>query len=167
MMGMRSFQAARHRDKHGIALIWVVLWLPVFILLSGATMDVGVAFADRALLRAASDLGALAGVQELDLVQLAEGRRYIYPDRAKEHAERITRLILSANRNWSDVQVEVWVNNPPPGGGVQHPISGRFLRDPTVTVRSTVERRAVFLARVLPRYELTAYADASVLPRRE
>lgn len=154
------------RNKQGIALAWVVLWMPIFIVLTSLTIDIGMAAVDRALLRAASDLGALAGVQELDLDQLAVGVRYILPGQAEQHALQVTQRIINNNRRWQAVNINVWVFNPPPGG-LEHPISGRTISDPTVTVQTTVRKQPILLRTILPEYELSAYADASVLPRRD
>lgn len=76
-------------SKGGVILL-VALYLPICILAMGMVLDLGLAFVVRETAQAACDLGALAGVQELDWDQLAGGHVVINVAAARQHAASIT-----------------------------------------------------------------------------
>lgn len=156
-------------DQRGAVLPLVVLLAPALLALLALVADLGHLLAAQAVATAAADLGALAGVQELDLNRLVAGERHLLPASAAAHARRVAALNLARNLPRSPsrapARVEVAVVNASPAAPGRHPFTGRPLPDPVVAVRVTAAVPLRFAPGVRPP-RLTATATASVLPRR-
>ncbi len=63
----------RRRDQKGGVLALVSLFLPIAVICVGIVVDLGIMFCARKAVQSACDLGALAGVQNLDWDSLADG----------------------------------------------------------------------------------------------
>jgi len=113
----------------------------------------------------AADLGALAGVQALDLDQLAQGRLHLLAGEASAKALEYARenILLNLGSLSQGLDVQVHVINPE-GAAASDPITGRVINHPTVCVvlRLPVTLRAGV---VYWTQEINAHADASVVPR--
>ncbi|MDI3317462.1 MAG: pilus assembly protein [Bacillota bacterium] len=156
-------RSPRRRGERGAVSAWFVLALPAFLLVLALVADVGRFFVLHSLAQSAADLGALAGVQELDLERLAEGERRL---RTWE-AEAAARAVADANAREAlagdRYDLESLAINADAGAPRRHPWSGRLLRDPTVSVRIRVRAHSFFLAgREVP---IRVQGDASVMER--
>lgn len=106
-------------DAGGV-LVLVALFLPAFILVAGMVLDLGFAFTVREAAQAACDLGALAGVQELDWDSLARGVVVLNRDRARDQtlaACRDNLLPLVAKGLVSEPRISVTVTDRAAGYG--------------------------------------------------
>ncbi|MBX5464995.1 MAG: pilus assembly protein [Clostridia bacterium] len=158
----RCGRAGRARQR-GAVSAWFVLALPALLLLLALVADVGRFFVLRALAQNAADLGALAGVQELDLARLAEGERWLLTSQAEAAAYAVADANARAALPGEPYVIETLAVNAAAGAPRRHPWSGRWLADPTVSVRVTLNARSFFLGgRRLP---LRVQGDASVMER--
>lgn len=150
--------------QSGAVLVLVVAFIPVLVAVMALVLETGRLFVLARWAQAAADLGALAGVQEVDLERLADGERYVDEERARLAAERITRDNL---RDLGGVvgssHVQVYVINVA-GGPTTHPRTGRLIRDPTVSVWVEVSA-PVHLVWWTREVHLAAHADASVVEK--
>ncbi|MDP2871754.1 MAG: hypothetical protein Q8P31_04370 [Bacillota bacterium] len=153
------------RTERGAAIAAAVLFLPALLAVMAALFSLGQVVWYRHIAYQAADLGALAGVQALDLDQLAQGKLHLLTGeataRASEYAWENIVLALGPLPPGLDVQVHV-IN--PAGADASDPITGRVIEYPTVCV---VLRFPVNL-RVGPvqwTQDINAHADASVVPR--
>lgn len=157
-------------EEQGAVLVLVVLLLPLLVLAAGLVADLGMLFYARHLAYAAADLGALAGVQDVDLDRLAGGERWIKEGPARRDAEEWTRKNLEANFPGKGAgrraMVKVEVYNPAPGRHSRDGFTGRMIGDPTVCVVVHLPLRLQFLSVLVPEVELTVHADASVVEKR-
>ncbi|HHW27406.1 MAG TPA: hypothetical protein GXX23_08780 [Firmicutes bacterium] len=95
-------------------MVLVALFLPVAVLVVGLVCDLGTVFCVRKLVQAACDLGALAGVQELDWELLAEGIVAIDEASARRVAIAIAEENLANLGGLAHVEgVYAVVTNPP------------------------------------------------------
>lgn len=154
-------------DERGAALPLLVLFLPLSFLLLALAADAGTLLFARGLVRAAADLAALGGVQEIDLHRLAEtGERVLRPE-AAARAREVAAAVLAANRlGGSGKRVTAAVLDAAPSRPRRHPWTGRLLRDPTLAVRVGVPVPLAFSGRAHRSAWVEAVADAAVLPRR-
>ncbi len=162
--------AARlYGNENGAAGILVVVMLPVLVLAFAFVADGGGVLLRRSLAFAVADVAALAGVQELDLERLIQGDRWIIPDAATTRATEVAEAALWENGiGSSDRVVRVRVINASQVAPRKHPVTGRTLRDPTVSVE--VKLRVplnLTNANGGAGVWVTGQADASVLPRRD
>ncbi len=108
----RAVKAAGNQKGSVVAL--VVLFMPVALACAGIAVDLGLLFTARKCVQAACDLGALAGVQELDWEALAEGRVVIREEDARNKALEIAWLnMANAEGLIEDVILSVSVYNSP------------------------------------------------------
>lgn len=151
--------------QSGAVLVLVVAVLPVLVAAMALVVETGRLFVLARWVQAAADLGALAGAQEVDLERLAVGERCLDEERARKEAERVTEDNL---RDLGGVvgssRVRVYVINVADGPS-PHPLTGRLIRDPTVSVwvEVTVPVRLAWWTRDVC---LGAHADASVVEKR-
>jgi uncharacterized membrane protein len=161
----RSWPASLLTGQSGAVLVLVVAFLPVLVAAMALVVETGRLFVLARWAQAAADLGALAGAQEVDLEQLADGERYLDEERARLAADRITTDNL---RDLGGVvgssRVQVYVINVAEGPTI-HPRTGRFIRDPTVSVWVEVSV-PVHLVWWTHQVRLAAHADASVVEKR-
>ncbi len=154
--------------QSGAVLVLVLLALPAFVLLLGLVVDVGLLYLARVQLRAALDMGALAGAQELDLDALARGELRLVEEAARREATALTRrnLVAAFGAEVLDrAVIRVVVYQAGPTAPLVHQVTGRSLVDPTVGVVAEVPVRLAVLGRLLPEVTLRAHADASVVGR--
>ncbi|MEW6031264.1 MAG: pilus assembly protein TadG-related protein [Bacillota bacterium] len=166
MRGAEGEPARLRRGERGAAGVLVVLFLPCLLASLGLAIDVGVLLLVRAEMRAAADMGALAGVQDLDFELLAEGRVVIRGPEAVRDAEAWVRENLTGRAfiEPGSVVVSVSVRNLDAGARATCPVTGRELEHPTVCVlvRARV-RPPVFT--IFGPVEVEVHADASVVGR--
>ncbi|MDI3299489.1 MAG: pilus assembly protein [Bacillota bacterium] len=153
----------RGRGERGAVSAWFVLALPAFLLVLALVADVGRFFVLHSLAQSAADLGALAGVQELDLERLAEGERWLLVERAEAAAYAVTDANARAVLPGDPYAIETLAVNADAGAPRRHPWSGRWLRDPTVSVRIVVTARSFFLGG--RKVSVRVQGDASVMER--
>lgn len=92
----------------------VALFLPIAVLVVGLVCDLGAVFCVRKIVQAACDLGALAGVQELDWELLAEGTVAIEETTAQTVAVGVAQENLTNLGGLAHVEaVYAVVSNPP------------------------------------------------------
>lgn len=146
-------------QTRGGVLALVALFLPIAILCIGIVVDLGTVFFVRKGVQAACDLGALAGVQELDWDLLAVGTVSLRAEEAEAVAEEITGYNLEGLEALvRDVNVSATAMNPP------------AKAEPTVAVTVTYSVRMLFL-RTLPGlgdgFHDRRVSEASVVKRTE
>ena len=148
----------------GAAGVLVVLFIPVLLAALTAILSLGHIKHLRQVAYQAADLGALAGVQCLDLDELAAGRLQLLPAEAAAQAADYARANLAgACVSPVDVAVDVSVLNPA-GDSLTDPVTGRVHLYPTVCV--TVSFPSSFrFGPVRWTQVIRAHADASVVPR--
>jgi Flp pilus assembly protein TadG len=153
------------RRQSGAAAVAAVLFLPALLATMTALLSLGQGVWYRNLAYQAADLGALAGVQAVDLDQLALGKVRLVTDEARNRATEYARanIALSHAPALPALVIQVEVINPS-GAETRDPVTGRLLEYPTVCValRFPVSFRVGPLAWV---QNITAHADASVVPR--
>ncbi|HEY3316593.1 MAG TPA: pilus assembly protein TadG-related protein [Bacillota bacterium] len=160
--------ATRTAATRGSVVVMIVLFLPIFLLLLGLVIDIGVLFVQRQGAYSAADMAVLAGAREIDLDRLARGERYLNPAEA-ESATRTyfaSNLAASLGSEASEATATVRVFNPPPGSPARDPVTGRLLADPTVCLSAVVPARLYFLAFITTSAPLRIHADASLLERK-
>ena len=138
-MGRRKCAGARDLtdETRGGVLALVALFLPIAVLCVGVVVDLGTVFFVRKAVQAACDLGALAGVQELDWDLLSLGTVALREGEAEAVAKEITGHNLEAVEGLMlEVQVSAIVLNPP------------AKTEPTVAVAVTYLVRMPFLRTV-------------------
>ncbi|MBX5476266.1 MAG: hypothetical protein IRZ18_03980 [Clostridia bacterium] len=153
------------RRRHaGQAVVAWVLMVPLALTLLGSVADIGLALWAQLQFRQACDLAALAAAQDIDLVRLAHGERWLVTAQAEQDARAYVNANLSSDpRLTGRYRVDVRVLNASPSAPLRHPWSGRELADPTVAVRVSGEIPTLFLRPILPSITVSAAADASVL----
>ena len=98
----------------GGVLALVALFLPIAVLCVGIVVDLGTVFFVRKAVQAACDLGALAGVQELDWDLLAMGTVALRAGEAEGIAVEIAdRNLEAVDALIDDVEIASSVLNPP------------------------------------------------------
>lgn len=154
-------------EEKGQVLPLVVLFLPLTVLLLGLVVDLGLLFSTRLTMLAAADLGALAGVQEVNLERLAKGQLWLEEETASAEATKVTLDNLNQNPVLGPVgEIKVKTINADTKNPLPHPVTGRLLTDPTVTVQVKVFFRPPFLSQVFPEIPIQVHADASLLERK-
>lgn len=115
-MGSKKCAGARDlvEQTRGGVLALVALFLPIAVLCIGMVIDLGTVFFVRKAVQAACDLGALAGIQELDWDLLALGTVSLRVEEAEAMAREITGQNLEGIETLvRDVSVSATVLNPP------------------------------------------------------
>ncbi|MCL6449676.1 MAG: hypothetical protein K6T75_00050 [Acetobacteraceae bacterium] len=162
---------AARAAQAGAAALLLVVALPVLAAALGLVADGGVMLLCRLRAQGAADLAALAAAQDVDLERLARGERFIVEEQARRDArdwalgnlEPLAELMGGPPQQLAEIEVEVI--NPPPGGSVRHPRTGRLVSDPTVWVAvSFPVRLPLGLAALQGR--AWAQADASVVEKK-
>ena len=108
----RILHALFGRVEGGVVVL-VALFLPIAVLCVGMVVDLGAVFFARKAVQAASDLGALAGVQELDWDRLAAGQVMIREEDGEDIADGITRDMRDVTGLVEVLSVSCSVRNPP------------------------------------------------------
>ncbi len=154
-------------SETGAALTLVVLFLPCLLVAAALVLDAGALLIARAEMRVAADMGALAGIQDLDYDLLADGVVVIDPGQAAADAEAWVRDNLTGRAFVDDltVSVDVTVCNTSLEPGVVCPVTGRALREPTLCVLVGANARLPFLPRPLGPVRVMVHADATVVGR--
>ncbi|HHT01188.1 MAG TPA: hypothetical protein GXZ96_00635 [Firmicutes bacterium] len=154
--------------ERGAIAVTVVLLLPVFLVVLGLVADAGYLFIARRGVQVAADMGALAGVQALDLDLLATGEIHLIDSAAKQtalaYAQENLTVQLADITETNQASISVHVYNPGEGT-VRHQQTGRLLVDPTVAVSISVPIRLHFTGWIWPEVTISARADASVMER--
>jgi Flp pilus assembly protein TadG len=142
-----------------------VLFLPPLLAALLASVSIGQVITARHLAGHAADLGALAGVQELDLDALARGELVLIPAEARSRATEYARANLHRMFPELDPGPEVYaeVLNPTEGGSID-PLTGRVHLWPTVCV-TVVLSVPVGIGPLSAEIPVRAHADASAVPR--
>lgn len=153
-------------SERGAAAVLVVLFLPCLLASLALALDVGALLVARAQMRAAADMGALAGVQDLDYDLLAQGLIVIRSADAVRDAREwvLANLEGRAFIEPGTVRVVVAVLNTEGAGAVSCPVTGRLLEWPTVCVKVEAMARLPFLP-ALGLVKVSIHADASVVGR--
>lgn len=154
-------------NARGAAAVLVVLALPALVAATGFAVGIGTALVARQALRTAADLGALAGVQALDLDRLAAGAVVLREDQAAADARAwaLENLRHTFGPRAAAARIAVRVYNTHLTGPVADAVTGRLVRDPTVCVEVALPLRIPFLSAWVGDVTLRAHADASVIPR--
>jgi len=125
--------------QRGAAGVLLLACLPWMILALALTVDAGAVLLARARLQSVVDLGALAGVQDVDLDALAQGEVRLMPAAARDDAAswvdanlRAAGLDGQGGEEGADVQVRVV--NPDDGPACWDRVTSRRLLEPTVCV---------------------------------
>ena len=125
------------RSEDGAVLALVAVFLPVAVLVVGMVLDLGMLYFAKRAVQGACDLGALAGVIELDWEALAAGDVRIDPAMGEAKALQVTRENIEALGNViRDASVSAHVLNAPD------------REEPTVRVECRFKVRAHFLGRL-------------------
>lgn len=120
----------------------VALYLPICVLAMGMVLDLGIVFTVKQTAQAACDLGALAGVQELDWDELAGGSVVINAVAARQQAAGIAlaNLMPMVRKGLvTEPDISVAVSNPVGG------TDGGGTGEPAVTVEASLTVRTFFL----------------------
>lgn len=150
----RGAQVAGNQKGSVIAL--VILFMPVALACAGIAVDLGILFTARKCVQAACDLGALAGVQELDWEALAEGRVVIRKEDARNKALEIAWLnMANAQELAEDVILSASVHN------------SASRNEPCVVVEASFGVRVHFIRIFIPGQgrRFSVSAEASVVER--
>ncbi len=155
----KRYLGRRCANERGGVMVLVTLFLPVAVLLVGLVCDLGVVFCVRKIAQAACDLGALAGVQELDWDLLAEGVVAIDESSAQTVATGVAQENLGNLGGLAHVEtVCAMVSNPPASV------------EPRLVLTATCRIRPTYLS-WLPGFEdgipISIMAEASVVERTE
>ena len=147
------------KETRGGVLALVALFLPIAVLCVGMVVDLGTMFFVRKAVQAACDLGALAGVQELDWDLLGLGMVVLRQVEAEAIAKEIADHNLEALEALvQDLHVSATVLNPP------------AKAEPTVAVAVTYSVQMPFL-RTVPglteEFRDRRVSEASVVKRTE
>lgn len=158
--------AGERGAERGAVIAWVALSLPLLLVCLSLVADVGRWFIRKSTVVAIADLAALAGVQELDLERLAAGERYLVVDQARVQAIQTATINLERNALAGSVNgIRAEVLNASATSPLHHPVTGRVLVDPTVFVEIRVRGPALITSLIGAGMEVSARADASVIPR--
>jgi len=141
----------------GGVVVLVALFLPIAVLCVGMVVDLGAVFVARKAVQAACDLGALAGVQELDWDRLAAGQVLIREEDGEGIADGITRENLRNVTGLVEVlSLSCSVRNPPQ------------VAEASLSVEVRFRLKTPFLGSVpglFGSFESKAYSQASVVRR--
>ena len=160
-MGRRKCAGVRELtdETRGGVLALVALFLPIAVLCAGMVVDLGTVFFVRKAVQAACDLGALAGVQELDWDLLALGTVALREGEAEAIAVEIAdRNLEAVGALTYDVKISATALNPP------------AKAEPTVAVEVTYSVRLAFLKTVPglgEGFDDRRASEASVVKRTE
>jgi len=162
---MRETASGRALES-GAAAVLVALFLPCLLACVALAVDVGALLLVRAEAQAAADMGALAGVQDLDYDLLGEGVVFIRPGEARSDAEAWVRANLAESPFVvpGSVTVTVTVVNTSGQPDGTCPVTGRTLSRPTVCVLVRAAVRLPFLPGLQP-VIIRVHADAAVVGR--
>ena len=94
--GLRPGRRLVSTSEDGAVLALVAVFLPVAVLTVGMVLDLGIVYFARRAVQGACDLGALAGVIELDWDALASGDVRIDPAIGETKAVRVARENIEA-----------------------------------------------------------------------
>ena len=155
-------RAEAARSERGAVIAWFALTVPLVMVILAFVCDVAWLSYARGTVQTAVDLGALAGVQEIDFDRLAAGKVWIDEEYAVREA--LVNLTVNLGKGLTPSQItsstkSVDVYNT--GSFGQH---GRSrLKHPTVCVTAQVGVRLPVTG--MP-YVIRVHADASIVPRR-
>jgi uncharacterized membrane protein len=122
------------KAEDGAVLALVALFLPAAVLTVGMVLDLGMLYFARRAVQGACDLGALAGVIELDWEALAAGDVLINPQMGEAKALEVTSENIGALGNViREVSISAQVQNMPD------------REEPTVRVECRFKVKAHFL----------------------
>jgi Flp pilus assembly protein TadG len=128
--GLQAFS----KSEDGAVLALVAVFLPVAVLTVGMVLDLGMVYFAKRAVQGACDLGALAGVIELDWEALAAGEVRIDPAMGEAKAVQVTNENIGALGNVvRDFSISARVFNTPD------------REEPTVRVECCFKVRAHFL----------------------
>jgi len=145
--------------ERGAVTALVVLFLPVALLCVGMVADLGLIFAARKCAQAACDLGALAGIQELDWEQLAQGLVFIDVEEGEKQALAVAWANMENVRTFvENVTIAARVYNLP-----DKPEPGMIL-EAAFTVRCHFLRWLPYFSDGL---RITVRSEASVVERKK
>ncbi len=137
---MSSFLGRIHRlrrqglGQKGGVLALVVLFLPIAVISTGMVVDLGIMFCARKAVQAACDLGALAGVQNLDWDSLAAGIVLVDQQQSEAAAVQVALNNLEGSGGlFSHIDVWASASNPP------------LRTEPCVTVEARFSPNTYFL----------------------
>ncbi|MDP2857596.1 MAG: pilus assembly protein [Bacillota bacterium] len=150
------------QSERGAVIAWFALAVPLVMMIIAFVCDVAWLSYARGTIQTAADLGALAGLQEIDFDRLAAGEVWI--DEKRAAGEALSYLAANLGRGLTPGQTmsstkSVDVYNT--GNLARH---GRSrLSHPTVCVTAQV---GVRLPVTGVSYVIRVHADASIMPRR-
>ncbi len=122
------------RTEKGGVLALVALFLPIAVVCMGMVVDLGIMFCARKAVQSACDLGALAGVQNLDWDSLAEGVVLLDIARGEATAVQIAlENLQNTGGMFSELNVWAKASNPP------------WKEEPCVTVEARFSPNTQFL----------------------
>jgi hypothetical protein len=121
-------------SEDGAVLALVAIFLPVAVLTMGMVLDLGMVYFAKRAVQGACDLGALAGVIELDWDALASGDVRIDPAMGEAKAVQVASENLEA---FGGVIREVWLS--------AHVLNAPDREEPAVRVECRFKVRAQFL----------------------
>jgi len=147
------------KDETGSVVALVALFLPIAVLTVGIVVDLGFVFTARKCVQSACDLGALAGIQQLDWDELAQGNVVVKEEESKQEATEILRANLNnVEPLIHGVAVNVYVRND------------LAKTEPRLTVECSFKVKSYFL-RWLPGMKngvpLEVLSEAAVMERKE
>jgi len=167
--GLRPGQPRLHvAEETGAVAALVALFLPCLLAAAALVLAAGALLVARAQLRAAADMAALAGAQDLDWDLLAQGVVYLRGEEAAADALAWLRANLDGRAFLEEGRAEASVrvlNTVDPTGSpapAACPVTGRPLDAPTVCVLVRAEVRLPLLP---GRVTVSVHADASVVGR--
>lgn len=148
----------RLASEKGSVTALVALFLPIAILCVGIVVDLGLIYVVQKSVRSACDLGALAGLQELDWEALARGEVLLKEDESKAVArEIIDRNLESVRHLIGNLSVDVEVVNTEDA-------------EPGLSVTADFSARCYFL-RWFPGYyygvPIRVHSEASIVERKK
>lgn len=144
------------RDQRGSVVALFVLFMPVVLAVCGLALDLGILFTARKCVQGACDLGALAGVQELDWDALARGHILIREEDAVRRALEVAYSNMGcAGGLVFEPDLSARVYNPP------------FREEPCVIVEASFSVRSFFIHVFVPVKQqlFRVLAEASVVTR--
>jgi Flp pilus assembly protein TadG len=150
------------RCERGAVIAWFALTVPLVMVILAFVCDVAWLSYARGTVQTAADLGALAGLQEIDFDRLAAGKVWIDEECAVREA--LSYLTANLGKGLTPSQITSSVKSVDvynTGSLDQH---GRSrLTHPTVCVTAQVGVRLPVTG--MP-YVIQVHADASIMPRR-
>ncbi len=149
-----------HADDQGLALLYVALLIPTFLLLLAFVIELGALRVTRARLTAAADLAATVAVGEQDLAALARDGRYhlagsataVARDMLARELAPLADRLANATPDAIAASADVVALEP----GTADPRTGRAYPAPTMRVAFDAPVRA-------PLFVLAALRDATTL----